>query len=142
MTGMMAVLYYVLLMIVLVLFYAGYRIPLVLSFKKPADSWTRGKTVEDPGIVVRASHAHANAVENLPLFAAVVFAAALMERSAVVDGLACYVLYARLAQVVVHLIGTSFILVLLRATFFLVQVGLIGYMAWQLLHPVLVAAAS
>lgn len=133
MTGMEALLYYVLLMIVLVLFYAGYRIPLVLSFKKPADSWTRGTPVDDPGIVTRASHAHANTVENLPLFAAVVLAAAAMNQSAVVDGFACYVLYARLAQVLVHLIGTSFILVLLRATFFLVQIALIGYMAWGLL---------
>lgn len=142
MTGMMAVLYYVLLMVVLVLFYAGYRIPLVLSFKKPADSWTRGNAATDPGVIVRASHAHANMVENLPLFAAVVFAAALMERNTVVDGLACYVVYARIAQIVVHLIGTSFFLVLLRATFFLVQLGLIAYMAWQLLQPAAVAAAS
>lgn len=136
MTGIEALLYYVLWMIVLVLFYAGYRIPLVLTFKKPADAWGRGKPVEDPGIVVRASHAHANSVENIPLFAAVVLAAAAMGQSAVVDGLAAWVLYARVAQGVVHLIGTSFILVLLRATFFLAQLGLIGYMAWGLLKTV------
>lgn len=133
MTGIEALLYYVLLMIALVLIYAGYRIPLVLTFKKPADSWGRDKKPDDPGIVTRASHAHANTVENLPLFAAVVLAAAALGQNAVVDGLACYVLYARLAQVAVHLIGTSFILVLLRATFFLAQLGLVGYMAWGLL---------
>jgi uncharacterized MAPEG superfamily protein len=136
MTGLEALLYYVLLMIALVLFYAGYRIPLVLTFKKPADSWGRDKKPDDPGIVIRASHAHANTVENLPLFAAVVLAGAVMGQSAVVDAFAAYVLYARLAQVLVHLIGTSFILVLLRATFFLIQLGLIGYMAWTLLHRV------
>lgn len=136
MTGMEALLYYVLLMIVLALAYAGYRVPLVLSMKRPADSWTRGKPVEDPGIIVRASHTHANAVENIPLFAAVVLVAAAMDQSAMVDDLACYVLYARLAQTVVHLIGTSFILVLLRATFWIAQVGLIAYMAWGLLKTV------
>lgn len=133
MTGIEALLYYVLLMVVLVLFYAGYRIPLVITFKKPADAWGRDKKPEDPGIVMRASHAHANAVENLPLFAAVVLGAAVLGQSAAVDALAPYVLYARLAQVAVHLIGTSFALVMLRATFFLAQLGLIGYMAWQLL---------
>lgn len=139
MTGIEALLYYVLLMIVLAFSYASYRVPLVLSGKKAADTWTRGKPVEDPGIVTRASHAHANAVENIPLFAAVVLAAAAMGQSAVVDGLACYVLYARLAQTVIHLIGTSFILVLLRATFWIAQIALIAYMAWQLLCPVAAA---
>lgn len=139
MTGMEALLYYVLWMIALVLLYAGYRIPLALTFKKPMDNWTRGKANDDPGIIVRASHAHANCVENLPLFAAVVFAAALMQQSALVDGLACYVLGARVAQGVVHLIGTSFVLVLLRATFFLAQLGIIGYIAWQLLCTVAAA---
>lgn len=139
MTGIEALLYYVLLMVVLVLIYAGYRIPLVLTFKKPADSWGRDKKPDDPGIVTRASHAHANTVENLPLFAAVVLTAAVMNQNAVVDSLACYVLFARLAQVGVHLIGTSFILVLLRATFFLAQLGIIAYIAWTLLHTAVAA---
>lgn len=139
MTGIEALLYYVLLMIALVLIYAGQRIPLALLGKKPIDSWTRGRAVDDPGIVVRAQHAHANTVENLPLFAAVVFAAAVLDRSNVIDAVACYILGARVAQVVVHLIGTSFILIMLRATFFLAQIALIGYVAWQLLCPVVAA---
>lgn len=136
MTGMEALLYYVLLMIGLVLIYAGQRIPLALLGKKPIDSWTRGRPVEDPAFIVRATHAHANTVENIGLFAVVVFAAALLGRSNVVDAVAVYILGARIAQVAVHLIGTSFVLVLLRATFFLVQIALIGYVAWQLLCPV------
>ncbi|MGQ0699990.1 MAG: MAPEG family protein, partial [Panacagrimonas sp.] len=108
MTGMEALLYYVLLMIAVVLVYAGQRIPLALTGKRPIDSWTRGKPVIDPGFIVRATHAHANMVENLPLFAAVVLAAAAMGQSPVVDAYACYVLYARIAQLVMHLIGTSF----------------------------------
>ncbi len=135
-TGLEALLYYVLLMIALVIIYAGHRIPLALLGKKPIDSWTRGRSVEDPGLVVRASHAHANTVENLGLFAVVVLAAAAMDRSNVVDAVAVYILGARLAQVAVHLIGTSFVLIMMRATFFLVQLALIGYVAWQLLCPV------
>lgn len=136
MTGLMAVLYYVLWMVLLVLLYVGHRIPLVLIGKKTADYWTRGNKTDDMGFQIRASHAHANTVENLPLFAAVVFAAALMDRSAVVDPLACWVLYARVGQSVVHLIGTSFILVFIRASLFLVQLALVAYMAWRLLQPV------
>lgn len=139
MTGIEALLYYVLLMIALVLIYAGPRIPIALTGKKPIDSWTRGNPVVDPGFIVRATHAHANTVENFPLFAAVVFAAALLNRSNVVDAVACYILGARLAQVTVHLIGTSFILIMLRATFFLVQLALVGYVALQLLCPVAAA---
>lgn len=133
MTGLEALLYYVLWMALLVLFYAGYRIPLVITFKKTADSWTRGQKVDDPGIVTRANHAHANCVENIPLFAAVVLASVALDQRAVVDAFACYVLGARIAQGVIHLIGTSFILVMLRATLFLIQLGLIMYMAFKLL---------
>lgn len=139
MTGVEALLYYVLLMIGLVLIYAGQRIPLALLGKKPIQNWTRGQANDDPGFVVRAQHAHANTVENLPLFAAVVLAASLLDRSNVVDAVAVYILGARVAQVAMHLIGTSFILIMMRATFFLVQIGLIGYVAWQLLCPVAAA---
>ena len=136
MTGIEALMYYVLWMVVLVLLYVGHRIPLVLIGKKPANYWTRGNTTDDAGFQVRAQHAHANTVENVALFAAVVLAAAALGRNGVVDGLACWVLYARVAQSVVHLMGTSFILVLARATLFVIQLGLIAWMAFQLTRPV------
>ncbi len=133
MTGIDAVLYYLLWMIVLLLINVGHRIPLVLMGKKAANAWTRGNPPDDAGFIIRAGHAHANCVENFALFAAVVLIAAAVSQSAVVDGLAAYVLYARVAQSVVHLIGTSFLLVMARATFFLVQVVLVAYMAFQLI---------
>lgn len=142
MTGMEAVLYYALWMIALTLLYVGHRIPLALMGKKSADHWTRGQPNTDSPFQIRASHAHANTVENFAIFAAVVVIAATMGQSAVVDPLACYVLYARLAQGVVHLIGTSFILVSLRATLFLVQVVLIVYMIYGLLHGAPAAPAA
>lgn len=133
MTGMEALLYYLLWMVLLVLLNIGHRIPLVLAGKKPANFWTRGSSVDDAGFIVRAGHAHANCVENFALFAAVVLVAAATAQNAVVDGLACWVLYARLAQSISHLIGTSFLLVLLRATFYVVQIVLIVIMAFKLL---------
>lgn len=141
MTGIEALLYYVLWMIVLVLLYVGHRIPLVLIGKKQANYWTRGNTTDDAGWQVRAQHAHANTVENVGLFAAVVLAAAALDRSAVVDPLACWVVYARVGQSVVHLLGTGFFHVLIRATLFVVQLGIIAYWAWMLLQPVAAAAS-
>ncbi len=133
MTGIEAMLYYLLWMTLVLFMYVGHRIPLVLMGKKPADHWTRGKPTDDAGFFVRASHAHANCVENFALFAAVVLAALALGKSEVVDGLAAYVVYARVAQTLCHLIGTSLVLVLMRATFFIIQVLLVAYMAIQLL---------
>ena len=51
----------------------------------------------------------------------------------VVNAVAAYVLYARVAQSLIHISGTSFIQVMARATCFLAQVVLIFYMAFSLL---------
>jgi len=135
MSGLEAVLLYVCVVIVLVLMYALPRVPQVLTGSKPADAWGRDKPSADPALLVRAQHAHANAVENFPLFLAVVAVGALMDKSAtVIDPLAIYVVYLRIGQAVVHLIGTSFWLVMTRATFFLSQIALIGYMAYGLMQ--------
>lgn len=135
MNGFDAVLMYVFVIIVLVLMYALPRVPQVVTGAKPADSWGRDKPSIDPALLVRAQHAHANAVENFPLFLAVVVVGALMDKSAsIIDPLAIYVVYLRIGQAVVHLIGTSFWLVMARATFFLSQIALIGTMTYGLLQ--------
>lgn len=133
MTGFAAVLLYIAVMIVLVLSYALPRVPQVLTGKRQPAAWGRDQPSIDPPVLVRAHHAHANAVENFPLFLGVVVIGALMDKSAtVIDPLACFVVYLRIAQAVTHLIGTSFWLVMTRATFFLAQLALIGTMAWKL----------
>ncbi|TXI78789.1 MAG: MAPEG family protein [Cupriavidus sp.] len=134
MTAFAAVLYYVLWTIVLVLIYAVPRVPLALFTDRTIDSWERNKPVNDAPFFQRAKGAHLNSLENLPAFAVVVIIATLMGKSAVVDGLACYVLYARVAQSVVHLIGNSSALVPPRAILFVAQVLLVAYMALMLLH--------
>ncbi|MES0873956.1 MAPEG family protein [Sinimarinibacterium thermocellulolyticum] len=133
MTAFDAVLLYILWMIVLLLIYAGPRIPQALLGAKPIDSWERNKAPVDPPFLQRAKNAHLNCIENLPLFVGVVAVAALMDQIAIADGVAAYVLYARVAQSVMHISGTSFIQILLRATFFLIQIALIGYIAVKLL---------
>ncbi|MDB5975255.1 MAG: hypothetical protein JWR07_2015, partial [Nevskia sp.] len=95
-------------------------IEIVINGKK-ADSWTRGKDTPTPGLIRRIEHAHINCLENLPLFATIVLAAAAMGKSAVTEPYAMYVLYARVAQTFIHMIGVSHWLVMLRATFWAIQ---------------------
>lgn len=134
MTGMTALLLFTAWTLALMLIYVGYRVSLVLAMRKPANSWMRGTATDDPPFITRAHHAHLNCVENLPVFAAIVLAAAALGRSEVVDPVAAFVLYARVAQSAVHLIGTSHWLVFVRANLYLVQAGLFAYMIWGLLR--------
>ena len=133
MTGITAVLLFTAWTLALMFTYVFYRTGLVAAGRKRADSWTRGQPTDDPSLVVRAQHAHMNCVENLPVFAAIVLSAYTLGRPAVADGVAPYVLYARLAQSTVHLIGVNHVLVFVRGTFFTIQVLLFLYMIWRLL---------
>ena len=76
----------------------------------------------------RTMRAHMNCVENLPVFAAIVLSAYALGRPGVADGVASYVLGARLAQSTVHLIGVNHWLVFVRGTLFTIQVVLFLYM--------------
>jgi hypothetical protein len=55
-----------------------------------------------------------------------------MGKSAVTEPYAMYVLYARLAQTVTHLIGVNHWLVLVRATFWAIQLALFVVMLFGL----------
>jgi uncharacterized MAPEG superfamily protein len=133
MTAFTAVLLYAAWTLLLPVTYASIRIPLIASGRKRADAWERGKPIDDPPLLMRGKNAHLNCVENFPVFAAVVLVAALLGKIAVVDPLAAYVLYARIAQSLVHISGTSLAQIALRGLFFGIQVALIAYMIFALL---------
>lgn len=132
MTGMTALLWFALLTLGLVFVSVNWRVLEVLR-GKGINSWGRNDGIPVPALVMRMQHAHLNCLENLPIFAILVFAAAFMGKSAVVDSLACYVLMARVGQSAVHLLGTSQALVFIRATFYVAQVLMFLYMFWSLL---------
>lgn len=112
----------------------GYRSALVLTKKRLANAWPRGTTPQDePEWTVRVRDAHLNCAENLPVFAAIVIAAAASGKLGVIDALAPYLLGARLAQSCTHLAGTSHLHVFVRANFYVAQLGLQGYMILLLL---------
>ncbi len=133
MTGINALLLFGLWTLVLMFLSQGHRLSQIMTFKQPVNAFPRSAVNRDPELFVRARDAHLNSLENLPIFAAIVLAAAAMGQSAAIDGLAAYVLVARLGQSVTHLIGTSVVLVWARASFFFVQVILFFIMITRLL---------
>lgn len=133
MTGFIAVLLYVVWMQLLTLVYAFPRVPMAMFGHRKFADWERVEVNRDPPFMIRAKGAHLNCVENFPLFAAVVVIAALMGKSPVADGLATFILVARVGQSLSHLISTAPAFVLLRATFFLAQVVMIFWACYQLI---------
>lgn len=111
-----------------------YRTGIVMAGKRPANSWPRGGPLPagEPALMVRMRDAHQNCLEGLPIFAAIVLVATAAGKLAVTEPLAMFVLYARIAQSVTHLIGTTHWLVFIRASFFSVQLFLYAWMIGQL----------
>lgn len=102
----------------------------------PINSWPRGnKPANDAAFVKRLEDAHANCLENLPLFAVIVLTAGLLGRLDAIAALAPFVLYARIGQSLAHLTGTGKFLVLVRASFWSVQLVLFVLMLARLFAP-------
>lgn len=117
-------------LIALVFLYRGLR----FFTGTPINHWPRGnKPFDDAPFVKRLEDAHANCLENLPLFAVIVLVAAAMGRLADIQALAPWVLYARIGQSLAHLSGTGPLNVFVRATFWTVQLALFGWMLVRLM---------
>lgn len=128
-----ALLCFTALTVALALVFVGYRVALVLSFKVAANAWTRGAATHvDPPIITRFQHAQMNCVENLPVFAAVVFIAFAMNQLAILEPLAMVFVGLRVAQSTVHVINTSAAMVFLRANLWLGQMAILVYWLSQL----------
>jgi uncharacterized MAPEG superfamily protein len=120
--------------------YAGWTILLVtcmglqrgaltLSGQRAPNSFKTDGTDISP-FAQRLARAHANCYENLPVFAAIVLTAIATGHNSVTDPLAPWVLLARMAQSVTHILSTSSPAVMIRFTFFLVQMLI---MIWWLI---------
>ena len=116
----------------LVLVVVLYRSVSVLTGRRRANAWNRAKPSEDPELLQRLVHAHANCMENLPLFASVILVAGLTGKLGVTDPLAGWYLALRIGQSVVHLTGTSAWQVLIRFSLFFLQLGILVWMGLRL----------
>lgn len=100
-----------------------FRSVLTLSGRRAANAFAPSGDDVSPfsGRLVRA---HVNCLENLPIFAALVVVAALLERFDVTAPLAPVVVVLRVLQSSVHLVSTNVPAVLLRFTFFVGQIAI------------------
>ena len=113
----------------------AYRIPLVLTMRKRADAWTRGKEVDQPALMDRIEGAYANCLEMLPIFASVVLVAAVADAESITAGLAGWFLAARIGQSLAHIISVHHLMIFFaRFPFFLVQVLILIYWIVALLQ--------
>jgi uncharacterized MAPEG superfamily protein len=114
------------------------RFSLILTGKAEFNSFPGDEPHGSP-FYRRAARAHANCVENLPVFAAIVLAAqAAGLHSATLDVLSAGVVAARVVQTSAHLASGSNAAIAVRSTFFSVQ---LAAFVWMVALVVLHAAA-
>lgn len=111
---------------------AGHRLALVLSGRRRANAFSPWGDDVSP-FSARLCRAHANCVENLPIFAAIVMVAVLVGAPHITDPLALWVLAARITQSTVHLTSTSTRAVTVRFAFMAAQMMVLATWAGELL---------
>lgn len=109
------------------------RTQLVLRGKVPANGFTPDNANLSP-FMQRLARAHANCVENLPVFGGLLLIAIATGRTSVTDPLAYLLLGARVFQSLVHLASVSSPAVTIRFTAFAVQMAIGLYWAFKLLE--------
>lgn len=114
----------------------GYRVLSVLTGSASVTAFSADTDHGGPGWYRRATRAHLNCVENLPVFGAVVLAGAMAQVSGpAVDGLAVTYLAARIVQSTVHVISIAPVAVHIRFSFFSIQiVCLLAYAGFVLVQ--------
>lgn len=108
------------------------RTQLVLRGKVSANGFTPDNANLSP-FMQRLARAHANCLENLPIFGGLLLIAIATGRAFVTDPLAYILLGARVFQSVVHLVSVSSLAVTIRFTAFAVQMAIGLYWAFELL---------
>lgn len=84
-----------------------------------------------PGWGARVTRAHGNSLEWFAIPAALILYGMVTGQSEITNGLAMIALYCRLGQSISHMISTAVPVVLVRATFFTVQLVIWGIWAWK-----------
>ena len=118
-----------LFLVIVVFLYRGMRF---LS-GTPINHWPRSAPpADDAPLIRRIEDAHANCLENLPIFAVIVLVSTSIGKLEAINALAPFVLYARIGQTAAHLSGVGQINVLVRATFWAAQLALFVWMIAKL----------
>jgi len=116
-----ALLAYIVLMLILLSILGSMRVGLSLSGKRAPNSFSPDGADVSP-FSNRLCRTHANAYEAFPIFGGLMLLAIAMDVTSITDGLASYLIAARVLQAITHLVSTSNLAVQARFGFFLVQV--------------------
>ena len=107
----------------------AFRVSSVLRGRAKPNAFPADKPHPGPGWYHRCIRAHANCVENLPVFASVVLTAAVSgAASSTLDTLAVVYVAARVGQSVAHVASGRSLVINVRFTFFLVQLVVVAWM--------------
>ena len=81
----------------------------------------------------RLARAHANCIESLPVIGGLLVVAIVTGRTGLTDALAPWLLLARIAQSITHLVSLSVFAINVRFSFFVMQLAIAAYWTWALL---------
>lgn len=110
----------------------GIRSYLVVSGRARSNEFKPDNANLSP-FLQRLARAHANCIESLPVVGGLLLVAIVTGRSGVTDGLAPWLLVARMAQSITHLVSLSVLAVNVRFFFFAVQLAIAIYWTCALL---------
>ena len=111
---------YVSWMLVLLGILASVRVSLSVTGKKAPNSFDPSGADVSP-FANRLCRAHANCYESFPIFGGLLLLAIATDTTAITDGLAYFLIGARVLQSVTHLASTSNLAVQVRFAFFVAQ---------------------
>lgn len=117
--------------VLLVLLVVNQRGLLVMSGRMKVNVFAADGSNTPGAFGQRLVRVHANCVENVPLFCAVLLYAMVTQQTVITDPLAPTLLMARIVQSIVHLLSTSALAVWLRFAAFFVQLIIL---IWWLLR--------
>ena len=121
-----ALLGYITWILVLLICLATYR-TLLVAKKEQAVNGFKPDGSDSPALGERITRAQSNCVESFAFIGGLMLLALATDSAAITNGLALFLLAARLGQSVTHLISTSELAVQIRFAFFLAQIGICLY---------------
>ena len=122
----LALLGYITWILILLICLATYR-TLLVAKKEQAVNGFKPDGSDSPALGERITRAQSNCVESFAFIGGLMLLALATDSAAITNGLALFLLAARLGQSVTHLISTSELAVQIRFAFFLAQIGICLY---------------
>jgi len=110
----------------------GIRSYLVVSGRAKSNEFKPDNANLSP-FLQRLARAHANCVESLPVLGGLLLVAMVTGRTGITDALAPWLLLARMAQSITHLVSVSVLAVNVRFCFFAAQLAIAIYWTCALL---------